>query len=385
MPVDLVPAVPQFDPCHLLLGPARSACDAAKGISGGAAQAASFVSDPFGTIAKDFASAATWLIDKLAHAVTAMTQVDFTNPGFLREYAVVFGATTFLTLILWLIAVAKRAVRGVPVGQAIGEAVGFLWLAVVASAFTPLALSLVVALTDSVTNALLSGTGADTTRFLTGVSKALTPSLSGGPVLLVIVSLFAIAAAALIWVELLIRAAMLYVGGVLGCAVYAGLVDRDLWRHVRRWAGVMLAVDLAKPVLVIVLGLAAAVTANSSEADPVASVLSGLAIMFLSIFTSVFVYKFVPTFGDDMAHLYAGRKMASNAGPAAAIPGPASYMRQGIATHASRGGTSAMAGAGAATVPAAAAGVAAGIAAHGVTNGARAARERVAPRPGGEK
>src|SRR6185437_5544700 len=174
---------------------------------------------------------------------------------------------------------------------------GFLWLAVIAGAFTPAALALAVTLTDSLTAAFTAGTQADTTRFLTGTGKALSAtSLGGGPVMLIFISLLAIAAAAIIWLELLIRAAMLYVGAILGSAVYSGLVDRSMWRHVRRWAGVMVAVDLAKPVIVIVLGLAAAVTANGSTADAFSSVLAGLAIMFLSIFVSVAIYRFVPPF-----------------------------------------------------------------------------------------
>ncbi len=92
-----------------------------------------------------------------------------------------------------------------------------------------------------------------------------------------------------------------------------------------------------------------------SSADAFSSVLSGLAIMFLSIFASVAIYRFVPTFGDDMAQLHAGRRAAAAAGPVAAVDGPATFMRQGVATHAHRGSNGgsaagARAGAGAASL-----------------------------------
>jgi hypothetical protein len=97
--------------------------------------------------------------------------------------------------------------------------------------------------------------------------------------------------------------------------------------------------------------------------------------MFLSIFVSVAIYRFVPTFGDDMAQLHAGRRAAAVAGPAAAVDGPVSYLRQGVATHAHRdSGGSSSAGAragGGATVPGAAAFMAAGMAAHGAANTVR--------------
>ncbi|CAM5693690.1 hypothetical protein SVIOM74S_04757 [Streptomyces violarus] len=36
------------------------------------------------------------------------------TPKFLQQYAVVFAASTILALLLWLLAVVKRAVRGAP-------------------------------------------------------------------------------------------------------------------------------------------------------------------------------------------------------------------------------------------------------------------------------
>jgi len=350
--------------CDLLTGPAKDICNNGTPAAPGTGPLQT-VTDPLGAIAKGCAEAATWIIDKLAGAVNDTTQVDFTNPGFLRQYAVVFAASTFLTLLLWMLAVSKRAVRGVPIGTAISEAIGYLWLAVVASAFTPLVLFLAVSVTDGITTAIASGTQQDTNKFLGGFSQALGPGtdLGGGPVMLIFVSLLSMAAAAVLWVELLVRAAMLYVGAILGTAVYSGLVDKAMWHHVRRWAGIMIAVLLAKPVIVIVLGLATAVSSTGGSQDAFSSVLSGLAILFLSIFASVLIYRFVPNFGDDMASLHSSRKAMQSAGPASAVNGPATYMKQGIQAHASRGSG------GSGSAPVTAHAVSSGIAAHGSRGG----------------
>ncbi|HKA67905.1 MAG TPA: hypothetical protein VKG85_02180 [Actinomycetes bacterium] len=365
------------DPCDILIGPAKEACQSASDIASGVGSAATFASDPLGGIADGTADAAAWIISKLSSGVNSSTQVDFTNTGFLRQYAIVFGACTFLTLILWLLAVIKRVVRGESLSRSFGEAIGFLWLAVLASAFTPLILALLVSLTDTMTYAIAANTRADTERFLAGLSQALSPgesSLGGGPILLIIVSILAIIASAIIWLELLIRAAMLYVGAILGCAVYAGLVDRSLWRHVRRWAGIMVAVTLSKPVLVIVLGLAAAILGQPGSGDSFAAVLTGLAILFLAIFASVVIYRFIPSFGDDMAAVYHSRKTAAAAGPGAAFNSPTSYIRHGIATHANRGQPSTgLTPRGAAALPGAASGLAAGVASYGASRAMRAA------------
>lgn len=53
--------------------------------------------------------------------------------------------------------------------------------------------------------------------------------------MLIVVSLVTVLAAGVLYLELFIRAALLYVGALLGVVVYSGLVDRNLWGHVRRW------------------------------------------------------------------------------------------------------------------------------------------------------
>lgn len=295
------------------------------------------VTDPLGSLAKSCAQAAAWVVRNLSGAIDGTTQVDFTNASFLQQYAVVFAVSTVITLVLWLLAVTKRAVRGAPLTTAFSEAVGFLWLTVVASAFTPLILYTVVSVTDGLTKAIAVGTKTDTGSYLGGFADTLEKgNVGGGPLILVIVSLVAVLAAAVLWIELLIRAAMLYVGALLGTAVYAGLVDRQLWKHVRRWAGVMLAVDLAKPIIVVILGLAGAVATGAGADDDFARVLSGLAILFLSIFASAAVYRFVPGFGDELLNVRGARANAVQAG-SAMINGTANLMKQGITTHGDRG------------------------------------------------
>ena len=336
---------PSGQNCSGLVGPGKVICEQGTTGSNPVTGVTNSI-DPLQSLATACATAAAWVIKKLSAGINATTNVDFTNPSFLRTYAVVFGASTFLTLILWLLAVAKRAARGVPLPQAVGEAVGFLWLTVIASAFTPLILYTVVSATDGITTAIASGTKTDTANYLGSFANALTSgNIGGGPIILVLVSLVAILAAAVLWIEMLIRAAMLYVGALLGTAVYAGLVDKQLWKHVRRWAGVMVAVDLIKPVIVIVLGLAGAIASNAGANDAFSTVLSGVAILVLSIFASSAIYRFVPGFGDEMMAMRQARASAVSAG-SAVVNGPANFMKQGISTHAGRGAESGGGGAG---------------------------------------
>ncbi|MFD1663270.1 hypothetical protein ACFSL4_35190 [Streptomyces caeni] len=329
------------DPCDLIRGPAKDYCEkgtTSGGSGGGGSNDLTSTLDPLSSLAKGCADAASWTVDKLSAAVKETAGVDFTNQKFLQQYAIVFAASAVLTLVLWLLAVAKRAVRGVPFTTAVTEAIGFLWLTVLASAFTPLILYTVVSATDAVSDVLAKSTGDQTDAFFGTFSGALSKGtgIGGGPIMLILVSLVSILAAGVLYLELFLRAVLLYVGALLGVVVYSGLVDKNLWGHVRRWAGVMIAVILVKPVIVIVLGLAGALASDGGP-DSLAAVVSGLAIILLAIFASAMIYRFVPGFGDEIAASRNNRIMQGAERKAAAvISSPATLVAQGIKTHSTR-------------------------------------------------
>ncbi|MET7644411.1 hypothetical protein ABZS83_12345 [Streptomyces sp. NPDC005426] len=353
--------------CDLLIGPAKQYCE-----DGDAAAPRSKLPDsvdpaldPLTSLGRGCADAAAWIVGKLSDAVKNTANVDFTNTRFLQQYAIVFAASTVLTLVLWLLAVAKRAIRGVPLTTAISEAIGFLWLTVLASAFTPLILYTIVSATDGVTEVVSSSSGGQTDVFFGSFAEALKKDadIGGGPIMLIVVSLVSILAAGILWLELVIRAALLYVGALLGTAVYAGLVDKNMWGHVRRWAGIMIAVIMVKPVIVIVLGLAGALSSDDGP-DAFSAVVSGLAIILLAIFASGMIYRFVPGFGDEIQGARTNRKQATDGSQAAAmISSPAALVSQGIKTHSSRSGGEGGSGGGRPANP-----VSGGVAAHSSRN-----------------
>ncbi|MEU7061057.1 hypothetical protein [Streptomyces sp. NPDC046197] len=376
------------DPCGLIRGPAKDYCERGNGASksNGFTSDPTSTLDPLSSLAKGCADAAAWTIGKLSKAVKGTANVDFTNPKFLQQYAVVFAASTILTLLLWLLAVAKRAVRGVPLTTALSEAIGFLWLTVLASAFTPLILYTVVSATDGVSDVLARAGGDQADTFFGTFSGALNKGndIGGGPIMLIVVSLVSILAAGILWLELVIRAALLYVGALLGTVVYAGLVDKNLWGHVRRWAGIMIAVILVKPVIVIVLGLAGALSSDPGGPGAFSAVVSGLAIILLAIFASAMIYRFVPGFGDEIAASRNNRIMQGAEGKAAAvISSPATLVAQGIKTHSSRADSNGAGGGTQSSAPRPANPASGGVAAHSarVPDGGGGSVPSAAPAP----
>lgn len=348
------PTATKANPCGLVHGPARQWCDedhAAKGSdrdcdlvakpareyceSGGGSSLTDTL-DPMESVAAAIAKTAAWTVDQLSNAVAATSDVDFTNTKFLQTYALVFAASTFLVLLLWLWAVTKRAVRGVPLMTALTEAVGLLWVTVIASAFTPLVLFTVVSAVDGVTQALA---GEGSTAFFASFSEALRSTDTandGGPFARIVLALVSIFAAGVVWLEMVVRSALLYVGAVLGLVVYSGLVDRALWTRVRKWAGIMAAIILVKPIIVIVLRLASAMAEGGKPADSTAAIISGLAIIVIAIFASAMLFRMVPGMGDEIVAARRDSYDPASRQAAAVVTRPVSGISQGINTHASR-------------------------------------------------
>ncbi|MFM9681631.1 hypothetical protein [Streptomyces brasiliscabiei] len=321
--------------CDTIAGAAGEYCKDGSNSGGGGGSDALDSLDPLSRLAKEVAGAADWTARHLGEVVADRNAVDFTNQGFLQQYAVVFAASTILVLVLWLLAIAKRAVRGVPVTTAFGEAISGLWLAVAATAFSPLILYTVVGAVSAVTDVLVAATGGEPGGLFATLGANLKEGrLGGGPIILIIASLLTIALCGAIWLLLVLRALSLYAGALLGIAVYSGLVDKDLWGHTRRWAALMAGLILIEPIVVIVLGLAA-VLQSTGDSGPVET---GLVVSALALGGAVYlIFKF-PGFGDGIK---AARLSVRAAGGAVgAVTGTASTVagvQRGIQTHGGRG------------------------------------------------
>lgn len=331
---------PSEDPCELIRGQAREYCE--KGTNGGGTGGSTLTDpttalDPVSSLGKSIAEGAAWTVDQLSNAVRVTSDVDFTNMSFVKTYAICFAASGFLTMLLWLWAVAKRAVRGVPLTRALGEAIGLLWVTVLASAFTPLILYTVVSAVDGITEGLAGGqTG---TKFFEVFSAALRKDEGaggGGPIIRIILGLISILAAGVVWLELVVRSALLYVGAVLGTIVYAGLVDRDLWGRVRRWAGMMVAIILVKPIIVIILALASALTSDQPSTGTANAIISGLSIIIIAIFASAMLFRMIPGMGDEIVAARRDSYDPASRQAVAAVTRPVTGVKQGISAHASR-------------------------------------------------
>lgn len=297
--------------------------------------AVDFVQDPLGFLLQKLTEANVWFLQKMLELIQNTTKVDLTSAAFLKQYAVIFAFSSLITVALWLIAVGKRAVRGVGITTAVGEAVGFLLLQVVVNAMTPAFMALLMKAIDEVTAVFEPSATANFKPFLENILKSVAAEPNEGVGVLIVVNLIMLCGALLMWVELLVRGAAIYVAVALGPVVNAGLVDRDLWGKSKKWFGAVFAIGLSKPILFALLGLGGAILSDStgSLSDTASKTLVGALILLAAVFASATLYKWLPAFGDEMAQLHHDRKSMQSSGPAAAVDGPAQHANRAMGMH----------------------------------------------------
>ncbi|MGW1362982.1 hypothetical protein ACWCQP_36940 [Streptomyces chartreusis] len=249
-------------------------------------------------------------------AVNYGTEIDWGNPGFIEIYSYAFGVSTILTVILWLLAVAKRAAQGVHFGQALSESIGYLLMSVMVSAFAPAAVAYVVLLMDGAAEAMLDSQSVKIAvlgTIVVGCLLLLSATGIGAP-LAVIIGFGLILILLGIWLLLVVRNALILCGLVFGPTVFSGLVNKDLWQHTRRWTGVMVAIISAKYVIYTVLALAIALTegipknvADLSFGQAIGTLMTVFALFFLALFAPFQIGRFVPIFGDEMQAILQSR------------------------------------------------------------------------------
>ncbi|SCE34732.1 hypothetical protein GA0115237_1119117 [Streptomyces sp. ScaeMP-6W] len=336
-----------------------------------------FVTDPLGYLLQQLTEANMWFLRKMLELIQNTSKVDLTSSGFLKQYAIIFAASSLLTVALWLIAVAKRAVRGVGITTAVSEAIGFLLLQFVVNAMTPGAIALLMRAIDEVSAVFEPYATSNFTPFLESILKVMASNPAEGVGKYIVVHLIMLLGALLMWVELLIRSAAIYVAVALGPLVNSALVDRDLWDKSKKWFAAILAIGLSKPILLALLGLGGAILSDSTGtmSDDVSKTLVGALILLLAVFASATVYRWVPAFGDDMARLHYDRRAAQTSGPASVIDGPGQHANRAIgsAVHSSIVGGTSRTGAAKATAGAKTSGMGGGTAATGPVGGAAVA------------
>lgn len=328
--------------CSHLPGILKTGCDVAVApLTLGAkavAQAANAVScavDFGGCMSSAFGNAAKTYAGLLGKAVSSTTNINPAHKGFLEMYRTMFGIAVIPIFAMTVLAVAK-AKRS---RDAIEAAFIRTTLAVALTSFLPVIVWAALLVTDEIANVISATAAHDLDNLLRNVGTAVTAAnlipAFGGWVGVMLVGLVITGCAVVLWIELSLRAAAVYL--VMGCGplVVAGLVDSRAGEHVKRYGYFLGALIASKLLVVFTLSMATVLAGNSPT---VATVFAAAGLLLLACFALPLLLRLVPWFGDHLGGVVGARGHLANAGPMAAVPGPSQLARQSMSSHLSHSG-----------------------------------------------
>jgi hypothetical protein len=241
------------------------------------------------TVTAALNSAAAWLVGHVIALVTGAGQVDLARPWFVARAAVMVQLLEFVVVPLLLVAtigpVLRQDLRRLARVWGVGLPVAVL-VGVAGAQFTQLA----IGATDALCRAILGGSGLAATASLRGLSTAMV--VPGAPQLVAaVISVLLIIGSVLLWLELVVRAAAIYVAVffmplALACYVWPATVA-----IARRTTELLAALILAKFVIVATLTLGVAAIQNAPSAD---NAVIGSAILLIAGFAPFCLLRLAP-------------------------------------------------------------------------------------------
>ncbi len=247
------------------------------------------------------ARGAEWLLAQIGTVLTSTTTVDVGASWFRNHYETMTWLAGLIVLPLFLVSTLQAIVRQDP-GQLMRTFVFRLPLALLLSGVAIQLVVLALAITDSLSDAVAGGAGGSMTTLLSGVASGLIASAAdpsiAGFVLLLVGLLLAIGAFVL-WLELLIRSAAVYVAVLFLPLAIATLVWPAVSHWCRRLVETLAALILSKFVIVAVLSLAAGALSSGTAGTGVhgagfSSVLAGGALLLMATFVPFAILRMIP-------------------------------------------------------------------------------------------
>ena len=357
------------------------------------------ITDPIRAIGDDVmrgvtswvADGAAWLLGQAAALINQTTTPTLGAAWFTGQYATMAGLAAVFALPLLFLAVLEGVLKRD--GRIIVRAAGVhLPAAFLLTAGAVVVVGMLVALTDQMCGQLTGSVSGQASSFFSDVSKSLSNLASqtgSGPA----VPLFAVFLGGLIaavgsffvWIELLIRAAAIYVAVLFLPFTFVAMIWPQTARWCRRLVELLFAIVFSKFAIVAIMALAAAGLLSGGSSTGFTGVLAGAALMLLAAFSPLALLRLLPMV-EGAAHAHANRSGAGSQtlGP---VAGPAAVMRRVVDGNWGSGGSGlraapAAAGAGPAGIAASAGGAARGAtrAASDAANGGAAGRETAAGR-----
>src|SRR5439155_25583324 len=281
---------------------------------------------------------------------------DLTASWFQGEYGAMLAVAGALALLMLMLAVIQALMRQ-DVWMLVRAAFGYLPMAFILAGVAIAATGLLVAITDDISSTVVSSLGGgQTDNLLQSVGDAYKNALdqsSGIPLFGVFLGAIILAIGAFVlWLEMIIRDAAIYICVFFLPLTFVAMIWPATSRWARRLVELLIAIVLAKFVIVSILSLASAALTNTSlvqgDGNTFERMIAGSALLDLAAWSPFALLRVIAMMEAAAATVVSQRASISSATGATGIQTPAAYMRQAMDRH-SRPSTSSKSGGGPAT------------------------------------
>lgn len=282
--------------------------------------AASLVAAPFDWLAQAMGAAAGWLFEAVWSVFDTTTLVDVTKPGYLAVYNLLFGIAVFVMLIFFCLQLITGLIRRDP--TALTRAALGLAKSVLGSFVVITLTALLLEVVDQLCIGIVQAAG-ETTESMGDKIALLAAGLVGiniaapgvGAIITIFMAGLAITAAAIVWLSLLVRKALLLVAVVFAPLAFSGASWDASRGWIGKWAMFVVALICSKLVLVVMFLVAITQVSAPIDADlaSVSDPIAGIVLMAMAAFAPYLTYKFIAFVGFDMYHAIGSEQDAKSA------------------------------------------------------------------------
>ena len=282
--------------------------------------AASLVAAPFDWLAQAMGAAAGWLFEAVWSVFDTTTLVDVTKPGYIAVYNLLFGIAVFVMLIFFCLQLITGLIRRDP--TALTRAAFGLAKSVLGSFVVITLTALLLEVVDQLCIGIVQAAG-ETTESMGDKIALLAAGLVGiniaapgvGAIITIFMAGLAITAAAIVWLSLLVRKALLLVAVVFAPLAFSGASWDASRGWIGKWAMFVVALICSKLVLVVMFLVAITQVSAPIDADlaSVSDPIAGIVLMAMAAFAPYLTYKFIAFVGFDMYHAIGSEQDAKSA------------------------------------------------------------------------
>jgi hypothetical protein len=343
--------LPLPSPCVLPM--VATVCVAAGVVGKVAAEAGEFV---MRGVTAWVTNAAVWVTGKVGELIERTTGPDLGATWFEGQYGTMVAVAGALAILMLLLAVIQSVIRQ-DVGMLARAAFGYLPMAFILSGVAIAGASLLVAITDDMSAAVVSSLGTEQSdNLLQAVGDAYKNALeedSGIPLFGVFLGAIILALGAFVlWLEMIIRDAAIYICVFFLPLTFVAMIWPATGRWARRLVELLVAIILAKFVIVSILALATAAITNTGvvegEGRTFEQMLAGSALLVLAAWSPFALLRMIPAMEVAAASVVHQRSAADSAAGSVGMHSPSHYMKQHMQARAlqrrSRASTSSASG-----------------------------------------